>query len=230
MPGARRTHSLACESKKARRVSHHRYNAFNRHSLRDGFNAYFVLSPVTGLFCHRRFAEKVPAKLDASVGASGPHDFAVRALLQAKASGGLSAEALAKAESTRSSRALSRPPHPAPNVRDDRDTPLSRGRDGGSRKFDLPDGESEIFFARGLDNPNHVESLEQIAVLAHAVSEASGPPNQATSSAIELILPVEANHCRSLAALDRLRERLSSQSFSMSLATGSPGKLSRIVR
>jgi hypothetical protein len=36
----------------------------------------FVLSPVTGLFCHRRFADH--AKLDASVGASGPHDFAVR--------------------------------------------------------------------------------------------------------------------------------------------------------
>src|SRR6185503_1795094 len=38
--------------------------------------AYFVLSPVTGLFCHRRFA--LAAKLDASVGTSGPHDFAVR--------------------------------------------------------------------------------------------------------------------------------------------------------
>jgi hypothetical protein len=35
----------------------------------------FVLSPVTGLFCHRhrRFRQ-----LDASVGMSGPHDFAVR--------------------------------------------------------------------------------------------------------------------------------------------------------
>src|ERR1700737_4766074 len=49
--------------------------------------AYFALSPVTGLFCHRRqriwritarLGECVSAKLDASVGASGPHDFAVR--------------------------------------------------------------------------------------------------------------------------------------------------------
>jgi hypothetical protein len=40
--------------------------------------AYFVLSSVTGLFCHRRLAKKNSAKLDASVGASGPHDFAVR--------------------------------------------------------------------------------------------------------------------------------------------------------
>src|SRR5438477_722329 len=36
----------------------------------------FALSPVTGLCCHCRFA--FTAKLDASVGASEPHDFAVR--------------------------------------------------------------------------------------------------------------------------------------------------------
>jgi hypothetical protein len=41
------------------------------------FIAYSGLSPVTGLFCHRRLAG-VTAKLDASVGASGPHGFAVR--------------------------------------------------------------------------------------------------------------------------------------------------------
>jgi hypothetical protein len=39
---------------------------------------YFVLSPVTGLFCHRRL-QATACKLDTSVGASGPHDFAVRA-------------------------------------------------------------------------------------------------------------------------------------------------------
>jgi hypothetical protein len=38
----------------------------------------FVLSPVTGLVCHRRWRKKL-RQLDASVGASGPHDFAVRA-------------------------------------------------------------------------------------------------------------------------------------------------------
>src|SRR5436190_24246060 len=36
----------------------------------------FALFPVTGLCCHRRLAFN--AKLDASVGASEPHDFAVR--------------------------------------------------------------------------------------------------------------------------------------------------------
>ena len=48
----------------------------------------FALSPVTGLDCHRRRRNKAPLKarlgkgafrrLDASVGASGPNDFAVR--------------------------------------------------------------------------------------------------------------------------------------------------------
>jgi hypothetical protein len=39
--------------------------------------AYIALSPVTGLVCHRRW-RNIFRQLDASVGASGPHDFAVR--------------------------------------------------------------------------------------------------------------------------------------------------------
>jgi hypothetical protein len=39
--------------------------------------AYFALSPVIGLVCHRRLAD-TSARLDAGVEASGPHDFAVR--------------------------------------------------------------------------------------------------------------------------------------------------------
>jgi hypothetical protein len=39
----------------------------------------FVLSPVIGLFCHRRKRNaQALSPLDASVEASGPHDFAVR--------------------------------------------------------------------------------------------------------------------------------------------------------
>jgi hypothetical protein len=49
-----------------------------RLSLRDGVTAYFALSLVTGLFCHHRPQETSASReLDASVGASGPHDFAV---------------------------------------------------------------------------------------------------------------------------------------------------------
>jgi hypothetical protein len=48
MPGAQCTRSLACEMLEAHEHSHHRYAELVRHSLRDGFTAYSVLSPVTG--------------------------------------------------------------------------------------------------------------------------------------------------------------------------------------
>src|SRR6202023_2894579 len=67
------------------------------------FTAYFVLSPATGLSCHRR-RRNCFHRLDASVGASGPHVFAVR----------LSA---VRQERIRVHRI-------PPRVRDDRDTPL----------------------------------------------------------------------------------------------------------
>ena len=65
--------------------------------------AYSALSPVTGLVCHRRL-RKGSRKLDASVGASGPHDFAVR---------------IRRASSLRAISVHRIPPH----VRDDRETP-----------------------------------------------------------------------------------------------------------
>jgi hypothetical protein len=74
--------------------------------------AYFALSPVTGLVCHRhRRDAKHHRQLDASVGASGPHDFAVRKNALS------SAAQLASIASQ-------------PYVRDDRETPLCVGRDG----------------------------------------------------------------------------------------------------
>ena len=48
-----------------------------RLSPRNGFTAYFVLSPVSGLFCHRRRRD-TSRQLSASIAAPGPHDFAVR--------------------------------------------------------------------------------------------------------------------------------------------------------
>src|ERR1700712_1320425 len=64
-----------------------------RPSLRNGFTAYFVLSPVTG-FLATVACERIH-KLDASTGASGPHDFSVRV------------------RAVRPT-ALPRPPHPLP--------------------------------------------------------------------------------------------------------------------
>src|SRR6202023_1843282 len=102
-----------------------------------------VLSPVTGLFCHRRSAGKLPTKLDASVGAPGPHGFAVR--LQHHSS----------RTSVRLSCRVHRIPHPTSvtiAIRPSREGGMAR-----SCKDDLPDGLSEIFFARGLDR--HVADL-----------------------------------------------------------------------
>src|SRR5437762_3518347 len=63
-------------TKKAHERSHHRYAETTGHSLRVGFNGYFVLSPVTGSFATVA-SRKNSAKLDTSVGVPGPHDFAV---------------------------------------------------------------------------------------------------------------------------------------------------------
>jgi hypothetical protein len=130
MPGARCTRSRAC-SVESTRVSHHGRTGITRHSrTRMVLTVSFALSPVTGLVCHRRFAED-STKLDASVGASGPHDFAVR---------GLHRSSLGATASTAS----------PPALMTLRNAPLS-GQDGASCRNDLPDGLSEIFFARGLD-------------------------------------------------------------------------------
>ena len=88
MPGARCTRSRAC-SVESTRVSHHGRTGITRHSrTRMVLTVSFVLSLVTGLFCHHRFAED-STKLDASVGASGPHDFAVRESLRKSCSADL---------------------------------------------------------------------------------------------------------------------------------------------
>ena len=43
------------------------------------------------------------------------------------------------------------------------------GQDGGSRKSDLPDEASRIFFAPGLDDPNRLELAREIRANAHSV-------------------------------------------------------------
>jgi hypothetical protein len=77
IPGARCTRGLVCKSAQKNAHEHTGSAEAIRHSPRNGFTAYFVLSPATGLSCHRRLRSCL-RKLDASVGASGPHDFAVR--------------------------------------------------------------------------------------------------------------------------------------------------------
>jgi hypothetical protein len=92
--------------------------------------AYFALSPVTGLSCHRRQWSYLH-QLDASVGASGPHDFAVRKVA-------LSSAALLASTASRPAfvTIASRP---------------SVGRDGERYAGDLRQKGMEIFLQRGLD-------------------------------------------------------------------------------
>ena len=77
MPGARCTRGLVCKECAFRRTRAYRAAEAVRHPLRNGFTAYLVLSPVSGLFCHRRQRD-TSRQLDASIAAPGPHDFAVR--------------------------------------------------------------------------------------------------------------------------------------------------------
>src|SRR6202167_4636507 len=93
-----------------------------RPSLRNGFNGFLRALPGDRAFLPPSQAtmRMHHRQLDISVGISGPHDFAVR----------FSIARLATPK---------RPPHPAPNVRDDREAPLMRARDARKDAGDLPD-------------------------------------------------------------------------------------------
>jgi hypothetical protein len=81
MPGARSARSRACRVVSTR-VSHHRHAGTPGIPCAMVLTVSFALSPVTGLYCHRRPQETckklASRELDTSVGVSGPHDFAVR--------------------------------------------------------------------------------------------------------------------------------------------------------
>jgi hypothetical protein len=66
------------QNKKAHERSHHGHTGFTRHSLRNGFNGFLRALPGDRACLPPSLREMYFAKLDASVGASGPHDFAVR--------------------------------------------------------------------------------------------------------------------------------------------------------
>jgi hypothetical protein len=69
---------------------------------------------------------------------------------------------------------LPRPPHPALNVRDDREAPLLRARDG-DKISTISDFQKEKYFAWQLKNPKQLESSREIRFFAHAFSVVRRP-------------------------------------------------------
>ena len=111
-PGAHCTRGLACGLWKTKCTRAYRFSgntpAFPAQWL---YGLYRALPGEPRLCCHRRLAD-TPATLDASIRASGQHDFAVRIC----------------AVRYRRRRVHRIPPH----VRDDHDPPLLSGETGGS--------------------------------------------------------------------------------------------------
>jgi hypothetical protein len=121
-----------------------------RHSrTRMVLTVSFALSSGIGLSCPRRRLRyrSIVGRLDASVEASGPRDFAVRLIHRVR----LSRD--------------KRPPHPAPNVRDDRETPLcSRARDGGFMDVIWAKREGIYFFSNDWTVDSALIGFEKFAV------------------------------------------------------------------
>src|ERR1700730_12213579 len=107
----------------------------------------FVLSPVTGLVCHRHQRSRL-RELDASVGASGPHDFAVRKSAPSS---------LAPPAST-----ASRPASVTIAIRP------SGERDGGDIEVIWVKREAEYFCRWGLDSPNQFDRAGEFGLNAPA--------------------------------------------------------------
>src|SRR5437868_14290218 len=153
---------------KSSRGSHHEFTGTTRHSPRNGFNGFLRALPGDRAFLsppHSEYGWSAPGradfastKLDAGVEASGPHDFAVRSnIVRLRARASLTGWTPPCDDDCAPT--LPRPPHPVPNVRDDRETPLCVGRDGEGSTVDLGQARTKKFLRTGLDDPNHVDPV-----------------------------------------------------------------------
>jgi hypothetical protein len=115
MPGAQPHPQPRVRNEKAHECRHREYSRNTRHSrTRVVLTVSSALSPVIGLSCHRR-KRNAQALSPNLTPASRRQDHTT------------SPSANSRARRSHESR----PPHPVPNVRDDRETPLQGGRDGG---------------------------------------------------------------------------------------------------
>jgi diadenosine tetraphosphate (Ap4A) HIT family hydrolase len=109
---------------------HSEFAGITRHSRTQWFTAYTALSSEIGLSCLRRL-RRLRRKLDASVEASGPHDFAVR--VSAVRQQHLHVHRI------------------PPRVRDDREPPLKWDGTATDKHVIWVGREGGIFLQRGLD-------------------------------------------------------------------------------
>jgi hypothetical protein len=129
------------------RVSHHRYAETSGIPCTMVLTGYLVLTSerpgfVVSVACGSSPQDSAPA-----TGAPGRHAFAVR----------IGAARLA----TRT-----RPSHPAPNVRDDREAPLCKGAGWTEINHDFQKIKRQLFLRAGLDRPNQVDFARENSLSA----------------------------------------------------------------
>ena len=131
------------------RVSHHRFTGSIRLSLRNGFNGFLRALPGDRA-CLPPSLRVASAELDTSVGASGPHDFAVRV-----------STVRPRTFVHRRCR-VHRIPHPT-SVTIAKRPSLGAGRRGNMEVIWVG-REGKYFWGRGLDRWNHIDPPLQISV------------------------------------------------------------------
>jgi hypothetical protein len=147
MPGDGLTHGPPATRKAG--GSHHRFSRINRRAPCAMVLRLISRSPrCAGLDSHRH-SQIIIRELDPSVGGPGPHDFAVR----------ISRARLAQ---------RTRPSHPAPNVRDDRETPLLWERDARSNTR-FPIFVNRNFRAGEPEGPDQLEATREFSFFAQAI-------------------------------------------------------------
>jgi hypothetical protein len=139
--------------------------------------AYFVLSPVIGLSCHRRWrighacarsGRLCLRELDAGVEASGPHDFAVRSKHLSSARPVIAHRPIEPALPSRRALRRCRVHRIPPRVRDDRDTPLLGDETARDIEVIWVRRERKYFCKRGwtAELPNSPSRLGKYSIVA----------------------------------------------------------------
>ena len=127
-----------------------------RLSLRDGLTAYFVLSPVNGLSCHRR--PQKPGFLRTWRQHRGARTTRLRRTRQLRSS----VTALASTASHRAFVTIAtRPSHRVRRAESKTNSPATL---------------SDLFFPAGLDEANRVDIAGEFSLNAHAAIESKSPP------------------------------------------------------